>query len=158
MAERNPQAMVVMTQLDFGQYLGEPSYAATASMLPSPSNLKPQGKPKRGKKQPLNQAVQGDFDLLFLHHDHGLLAGEVKAVGANFSSLQQSQQQEDAAVGKKVDQAVKQLEKSGAVLRHCVSDLQPAPRVQLTLMLPFVSRTQLRRVLAGNPRLRQVQR
>ena len=68
-----------------------------------------------------------------------------------------SSQQQDLQVQKKVEQAIKQLDKGDDVLGHLVSDLQPAkPRILKTLMLPNLTTADLQRVLADNQQLSQV--
>lgn len=129
--------MFVISQLDFGNYLNKPSYSAAAANLPRPINL-------RSKN-----IDRGDFDVLIIHRRHGILVGEIKAIGDRISPS-------DRDVKKRVERAINQLQKADEVLRHLVSDLQTAPRVQTTLMLPNISRAQLQRVLAGNPQLSQV--
>ena len=143
LSEAQREVMFVISQLHFGDYLNNPVYSAAAATLPRPIDLKPQNKHR------------GDFDVLVIHRHYGILIGEVKAIGDGWpSSL--PQQQRDKQVKKKVELAIGQLRKSDKVLRHLVSDLQTAPRVQTTLMLPNISTAQLQRVLADNPQLSQV--
>ena len=123
-------------------YLNEPSYSAAASMLPTPRDLK------------LVNKDRGDFDVLVIHRKYGILVGEIKAIGDKLSGLSQTQQ--DQQLKKKVEQSITQLQKADDVLKHLVSDLQTAPRIQKTLMLPNITKAQLQRVLADNPQLRQV--
>nr|KAG5699419.1 hypothetical protein BaRGS_016265 [Batillaria attramentaria] len=102
LAEVNEEPMIVVSQLQFGDYLRNPCYAAAASMLPRPFDLRKEEKHR------------GDFDLLVIHKHHGLLAAEIKTVGDNFASLSGlTEQRQDDLVAKKVQQAVKQLNKSG---------------------------------------------
>ena len=135
------EVMFVISQLQFGDYLS-PSYAAAASMFNRPIDLKLQNK------------HQGDFDVLLIHRKYGILVGEIKAIGDKLSGLSQTQQ--DQQLKKKVEQSITQLQKADDVLKHLVSDLQTAPRIQKTLMLPNITKAQLQRVLADNPQLRQV--
>nr|KAG5697835.1 hypothetical protein BaRGS_016097 [Batillaria attramentaria] len=55
-------------KLQFGDYLNQPCYAPAASQFPRPADLS-------------NQNLQGDFDVLILHRNLGLIAGEIKSVG-----------------------------------------------------------------------------
>ena len=66
------EPMFILSQLNFGDYLNQPSYAAAvqASQLPRPSDL--------GEKY-----AAGDFDILLIHRRHGILVGELKSVGIN---------------------------------------------------------------------------
>ena len=139
------EPMFILSQLNFGDYLNQPSYAAAvqASQLPRPSDL--------GKKY-----AAGDFDILLIHRRHGILVGELKSVGINHAVLNLSPAQADADVAKKVKQAVKQLDKSERVVSHLLSDLAPSMTVNKTLFLPYVSGVQLRRVLTADPSLEQV--
>ena len=139
------EPMFILSQLNFGDYLNEPSYAAAvqASQLPRPSDL--------GEKY-----AAGDFDILLIHRRHGLLLGELKSVGINHAALNLSPAQADADVAKKVKQAVKQLDKSETVVSHLLSDLAPRLTVNKTLFLPYVSKAHLHRVLTANPPLEQV--
>ena len=143
LSEAQREVMFVISQLHFGDYLNNPAYSAAAATLPRPIDLKLQNKHR------------GDFDVLVIHRHYGILVGEIKAIGDGWpSSL--PQQQRDQQVKKKVELAIGQLQKADEVLRHLVSDLQTAPRVQTTLMLPSISTAQLQRVLADNPQLSQV--
>nr|KAG5706698.1 hypothetical protein BaRGS_005768 [Batillaria attramentaria] len=144
-ADIKKEAVVVISQLQFGDFLREPCYTAAASMLPRPIDLKTREKKDKHR---------GDFDLLFIHQEHGLVVAEMKTVGDNFADHCPDHRAQDELVAKKVEQAVKQLDKAGEVLRHLVSDLQPQPRVLKTLILPNISRNQLQRVLQNYPHIR----
>ena len=143
LSEAQGEVMFVISQLNFAEYLDAPCYAAAASQLPGrPIDLKPLNKHR------------GDFDVLVIHRKYGILVGEIKAVGDLPPS---SSQEQDQLVKKKVEQAIKQLDKADDVLGHLVSDLQPAkPRILKTLMLPNLSTADLQRVLADNQQLCQV--
>ena len=78
----------------------------------------------------------GDFDILLIHRVHGVLVGELKAVGINHSDLNLTPVQADSDVAKKVRQAVKQLDKSETVIGHLVSDMAPSLKVNKTIFLP----------------------
>ena len=143
-AAQHNQVMFVLSQLSFTGYLGEPSYAAAAKKLPRPIDLK------------AKNFDRGDFDILFIHRDFGLVAAEVKCIGDLFSGDASSQPSEDKALAKRIEQAVKQMDKSDEVLKHLTSDLGRQPSVTKTLMLPNVARCQLRRVLLDLPQTKQV--
>ncbi|KAK7106507.1 hypothetical protein V1264_017757 [Littorina saxatilis] len=159
LADRQNEVMFVLSQLDFGDYLGEPCYSAAANAFARPIDLKKKKKKKKTKTKEAEETEEslheGDFDLLIFHREYGVLVGEVKIVGDNFSSLTLTQQQQDAIVVKKVEQAVKQLNKAEKVLTHILSDLQPPPRVRKSVMLPNLARSQLQRVLRNNLQLEQ---
>ncbi|XP_070185349.1 uncharacterized protein [Littorina saxatilis] len=142
-AEKTNEVMFVLSQLLFSSYLAEPCFAAATKRLPRPVDLK-----KRNQNR-------GDFDFLFIHRHYGLLAAEVKSVGTLFTGEPSLQTQEDAVLAKKVQQAVKQLNKSDDVLKHLTGDLPQRPRVTKTLMLPNVTSAQLQRVLNSKPAIKQ---
>ena len=129
------EVMFVISQMQFGDYLNEPAYAAATSMLPKPGDpvLKSQNKHR------------GDFDILIIHRHHGILACEIETVGCNFSGKQMTEQ--EAILARKVNDAIKQMQKTSDVLHHLVSKDETQPKIRTTLMLPNITRTQLQRVL-----------
>ena len=142
------EPMFILSQLNFGDYLNEPSYAAAVEAsqlpkLPRPADL--------GKKH-----AAGDFDILLIHRRRGILVGELKSVGRNQPGVSRTPAQADDDVAKRVGKAVKQLDKSETVLRHLVSDIAPGLLVRKTIFLPYVSSEQLHRVLTTNPQLGKV--
>ena len=143
LSEANKEVMFVLSRLDFGDYLNQPCYTATASLLRRPLDVKPRNKHR------------GDFDLLIVHRHYGIFVGEIKAVGDRLSASL-SPQQQDQRVSDKVKQAVKQLDKAGEVLQHIVSDLPQQPVVKKMLMLPNVATNQLQRLLTADPQLTSV--
>ncbi|XP_070206138.1 uncharacterized protein [Littorina saxatilis] len=149
LAEEQNEVMFVLSQLDYGDYLGEPCYSAAVRCFHSPKDFVQEE--LKGK----DVFHRGDFDILIFHREYGVLVGEVKTVGDNFSILDLTQKQQDAIVAKKVEQAVKQLNKAEKVLAHLLSDLQPPPRVRKSVMLPNIARSQLQRVLHNNPQLEE---
>ena len=153
LADGQGEAMFVVSSLNFDHYLTQlchHSAAATATtttgLFPRPQDLKTKGK----------SVHRGEFDLLIIHPQYGLLVGELKSVGDTFSSGPSLSGQEESAVARRVEKALRQLDKEERVLRHLVSDLQHPPRVRKTLLLPNVTRTQLLTLLASRPVLRQV--
>ena len=60
--------MVVLQQLQHDNYMHKPCYAPAAKMYPRPLDL-----PVKLKR--------GDFDLLFLHRERGIIVAEIKSVG-----------------------------------------------------------------------------
>ena len=142
------EVMFVISQLQFGDYLSDPAYAAAASMLPRP------GDPTRLMAQ---KKDEGDFDVLIIHRHYGVIPGEIKSVGDNFAQLGLTQQQQDAALLKKVRQAVGQLHKSRDVLEHLLPIYQARqPTVKPALMLPNISAAQLDSALAASRQLTEV--
>ena len=148
LGDAGQEPMFIMSQLSFGDYLNEPSYAAAVKAsqlpkLPRPSDL--------GTKY-----KAGDFDILLIHRRYGILVGELKSVGVNQPGASKTPAQADDDVAKRVGRAVKQLDKSEAVVKHLVSDIAPGQTVRKTLFLPYVSSTQLQQVLSADPQLEQV--
>ena len=62
------EPMVVLVQMQHDNYLNKLCFAAATSAFPRPTDL------------PINLR-RGDFDLLFLHRQHGLVVAEIKSVG-----------------------------------------------------------------------------
>ena len=141
-AEAQNEAMFVISHLSYADYLSDPAYAAAASALPRPVDLKSENKHR------------GDFDVLILHREYGVLVGEIKTVGDMLCSL--TEEEKDQKVLERVRQAAKQLQKADLILRHLVSDQQSPPRIRKTLMLPNVTRAKLQSVLTRDPQLSQV--
>jgi hypothetical protein len=154
MTSQHPRGMFVLSQLNFGSYLSEPSYAAAvaASRLPLPCDRHLVAENKH----------RGDFDILGILHGYGLFLAEIKSVGNCFHKSGPDQRpmltqpQQDAAVNKKIRTAIKQLDKADQVLRHLVSDVSPVIRVTKTIIFPNMCRTQLQRVILADEALLQV--
>lgn len=143
LAEEQNEVMFVISQLQFSHYLGKPVYAAAVKHFQRPVNLGA-------------QYAQGDFDLLVLHRYYGILTGELKSVHSNQKQLNKSQEDIDKDLLTKVQHAISQLNKSETVLRELTKDLEDRLAIRKTLVLPFVSRTDLQRVLLNNEKLHQV--
>ena len=92
--------MFVISQLNFGDYLNEPCYSAAASLLPRPIDLKSQHKHR------------GDFDVLLLHRRYGVLVGEVKSIGDQFSTLFPSARLQDQKVAREGEAGHQTVEQS----------------------------------------------
>ncbi|XP_025107255.1 uncharacterized protein LOC112571998 isoform X2 [Pomacea canaliculata] len=135
---------VALSQLKFGQYLGEPCYAAAAAQLPSAKNLPPHH-PESWK--------DGDFDVLLIHRHYGLVICEVKSVGDNVLALNMSQQDIDKSIRAKLGQAVSQLDKAEVMLSHLVHDVAPGLRVCKTMALPNLTAPQVQQAIDGDPKL-----
>ncbi|XP_076457023.1 uncharacterized protein LOC143291184 [Babylonia areolata] len=129
------EPMVVLLQMQHDNYLNKPCYAAAASHYPRPADLD-------------THLRRGDFDLLFLHRNHGVIVAEIKSVG-----WRPGGDQDDATVKKKVRQAVDQLNKARTVLTHLTSDVVPLPRITTTLILPNVPSNRLRGLLGQDSQL-----
>nr|KAG5685194.1 hypothetical protein BaRGS_030342 [Batillaria attramentaria] len=128
--------MFVMSSLHFTAYLKKLD-ATHAAQFPLPGDL------------PATQR-EGDFDVIVIHRKYGVLLGEIKSVGIHGNNPT------DKAVAHKVSKAVEQLEKCEKVVNHVMSDVAPGVSVRKTLILPYISRTQLQHVLDGDSQLAQL--
>nr|KAG5692897.1 hypothetical protein BaRGS_031401 [Batillaria attramentaria] len=135
LGEQRQEAMFVMSSLDFTDYLNKLD-ATHAAQFPLPGDL------------PATQR-EGDFDVIVIHREYGVLLGEIKSVGIHGNNPT------DKAVADKVTKAVKQLDKCEKVVNHVMSDVAPGVSVRKTLILPYISRTQLQHVLDGDSQLAQ---
>ncbi|XP_025079966.1 uncharacterized protein LOC112555694 [Pomacea canaliculata] len=146
MCEVKGETLFGLSQLQFGEYLGEPCYAAAAANLPTPATL-PTAHPRNWK--------EGDFDVLLIHRHYGLLVCEVKSFGNNLNKLNMSQKDVDDNISKKVKQAVTQLHKADAMLSHLVSDIASGLRITKTIAVPNLTAVQLQQAISGNIQLTQ---
>nr|KAG5692906.1 hypothetical protein BaRGS_031410 [Batillaria attramentaria] len=137
LGEQRQEAMFVMSSLDFTDYLNKLD-ATHAAQFPLPGDL------------PSTQR-EGDFDVIVIHRKYGVLLGEIKSVGIHDNNPT------DKAVADKVTKAVKQLDKCEKVVNHVMSDVAPGVSVRKTLILPYISRTQLQHVLDGDSQLAKQQ-
>ncbi|KAK7095128.1 uncharacterized protein [Littorina saxatilis] len=135
------EGMFVLSQLKFGHYLNKPTYAAAVAALPKTIQLK------------VDKMDQGDFDILIIHKKHGILVGEIKAIGDLFASP--LTQAHCKTLSDKVEHSIKQLTKADAMIKHLLSDLQGQFRILKTVMLPNLGRADLERVLLQNGLLRE---
>ena len=148
LGDAGQEPMFILSQLNFGDYLNEPSYTAAVKSSQLPNLPRPED---LGQKY-----AAGDFDILLIHRRHGILVGELKSVGSNLPSVSRTPAQADDDVAKRVGKAVKQLDKSKRVIAHLVSDNAPGLTITKTIFLPNVRRADLQRVLTANPQLEQV--
>ncbi|XP_025111728.1 uncharacterized protein LOC112574715 [Pomacea canaliculata] len=145
MSEQVKEAFVGISQLEFGQYLGEPCYAAAAAHLPLPKTIS-------------NDSLhykQGDFDVLLIHRSYGLVVCEVKSVGDNLKKLNMSQQDIDNNIRKTLRDAMSQLDKAEAMLSHLVSDIAPGLRITRTIAFPNLTAHQVQQAISGDTQLTQ---
>ncbi|KAK7474447.1 hypothetical protein BaRGS_00034330 [Batillaria attramentaria] len=136
LADKLLLVMTVISQLKFEDYLSAPAHETAAAKLPRPKDL-------------IQNKRRGDFDILVIHPQHGLLIVEIKSVGDRFASSM-SEDKKDAAVLKKIQQAIDQLSKGQEVLRYLVSDKTDIP-VKAVLAMPNVKKAQVERILRQNP-------
>ena len=137
------EVFCVLSQLQFGDYMTSSCYAAATQFFSLARDLQHQ------------QLDRGDFDVLIIHPELGLIAGEIKAVGDSFDASM-TQAEKDRAIIKRIKRALKQLEKSTKVLQHLVCDLRVLPPIIPTLILPNVTDAHLRSLLASDSTLNQV--
>ncbi|XP_070207998.1 uncharacterized protein [Littorina saxatilis] len=131
------EAMFILSQLSFGNYLKKLADAAAAAQPPRPSQLNTR----------TTKYSDCEADFVLIHRQHGILIGELKSVGRHQVDVNNPQPPTDPDVAKRVTKAVKQLNRSERVVRHLVSDVTPGLTVRKTLFLPYVSVKQLKRVL-----------
>ncbi|KAK7106665.1 hypothetical protein V1264_017893 [Littorina saxatilis] len=132
LGDSGKEVMFVVSELNFKDYLNKPFYAKHTGKLPKPATL---------PKELRHHGKQGDFDILVIHRQYGILIGEIKSVGKTEAS------RADTEVVKVIAKAVKQLDKCEVHARHMVSDIAPGLTVRKTLFLPYVSQAQLQRIL-----------
>ncbi|XP_025111904.1 uncharacterized protein LOC112574807 isoform X2 [Pomacea canaliculata] len=125
-SEQNGEVMVGMSQLQFGEYLGEPCYAAAAAQLPVSKTLPNSSSRDR----------QGDFDVLIIHKLYGFVVCEVKSMGDKINQFTSTDEEFDNTIRKKLLEAVSQLDKAEAMLSHLVSDVCPGLRITKTIAFP----------------------
>ncbi|KAK7490147.1 hypothetical protein BaRGS_00018669 [Batillaria attramentaria] len=63
--------------------------------------------------------------------------------------------EQDDDVARRLQKAVTQLKRSGEVLDYIVKDIVPEMRVRKTVIVPYVARDQLLRILASRPTLKE---
>ena len=139
------EVFCALSQLDFGDYMSSPAYAAAAQFFPLPTDL----------KNSHSDLSRGDFDLLLIHRTLGLVAGEIKAVGDSFDASMTADEKNKVIVSR-IKRALKQLKKSMTVLHHLVGDFSFKPPITPTLILPNITEAQLRSLLASDPNLNKV--
>lgn len=139
--ERN-EPMFVISQLKFSSYLGELGFAESLNLL-LPKHLE-------------EKYRQGDFDILLIHRHYGMLVGEIKSVMSNQQGLDRSQQEIDFVISEKIRQAIKQTNKLGTVVHEITKDLTSKVPIQKRIFLPYVTRSDLQRILSSDEKLSQV--
>lgn len=132
---------MVLSQLQFGKFLGKPSYAAANAFHPQPMTLS-------------SEYQQDDCDVLIMHNKRGLFTVEVNCVGTNFGQLTTTQKKH-ALITKELKNAVSQLNKAEVVLRYLVSDLDDVSVCKI-VALPNVRRKRLLKALTSDLQTAQV--
>ena len=139
LSDNLPQTMVVISQLLFRKYLDDrtnPVNLAASARLPSVMELSA-------------HLTEGECDILIIHREQGIIAGEIKSVGGSAYFNSQPMSQQNRIITKKVEEAVNQVNNQATVLRHVVSDLNIT--VNRLLIFPNLSSAQLKRALRRTP-------
>lgn len=144
LSELRKEVFMCLSQFSFGSYLGEPGFAPATAHLPLPSNL-PSTLPWSWR--------QGDFDVLLIHKHYGFVITEIKSVGY---SIENSQEERDKHIKKKLMDAVEQLNKAEAMLSYLVSDIASGVRITKTIACPNVTAAQIHKVVSDCDEVRQV--
>ncbi|XP_025100505.1 uncharacterized protein LOC112567860 [Pomacea canaliculata] len=139
------EVFMAISQMNFGDYLGEPCYMSVAALLPHPLNL-PESLPRNWR--------QGNFDLLIIHRHYGIIVCEIKALG---DSEQTSSEAESdlPRIGDKLRRSVLQLDKAEAMLSYLVSDVAPGLSITKTIALPNLTSGKVQQVMSADPKLAQ---
>ncbi|PVD32278.1 hypothetical protein C0Q70_07711 [Pomacea canaliculata] len=130
LADDQHEVMMVISQLRFENYLNKlckEKLSPSASPYPRANSLQD------------TRLHKGEVDILILHRRHGLVVGEVKSVGANWTQLPCSERDKSRSLGTRVAKAVFQLNRTETVLRHFVSDMAADLRIKKILFLPNVT-------------------
>jgi hypothetical protein len=144
LGEHRQEAMFIVSELDFKDYLNKSQYNKVTATLPRPATMEP-GQRAKGLHK-------GDFDLLLFCKNLGVLVGELKSVGRGCEGGAT-----DEVVRQRVREALAQVDKEAAMVRHPLSDVAPDVVIKTTLFLPYVTSQQLLRVLAADGPLTKVQ-
>ena len=126
--------MFLISELNFGDYLSKQAYRQATEGLPKPADL------------PEDQR-HGDFDVLLVHRERGVVVGEVKSVDSMAPARM---------VAKRLTYAAKQLGRGKKMVEHIISDLASGLPVRKTFFLPLLSRNKLTKVLETNAKLLKV--
>lgn len=145
LSRRQTEVMFVISQLHFSDYLGKPCYAASAKNFLRPKDLGPEYR-------------RGEFDILVIHSQYGIVIGEIKSVNSNHDRLYELEIDIDTVIERKVRQAISALNESEFVIRQLTLDISSNLLIRKTVILPNVTRTDLKRVFSRDPHLEQVRK
>lgn len=141
------KACLILSELDFLDYLNEEHYAAAAQVNEEMRF------PRARDKKHFRNGRGGDFDVLVIHRHRGILAGEIKSVGSWSGGAQDEDDDKakkdtrESDVINKVQKAAEQMKKSENLLNHLLSDLEFKPPIKMTMILPSVKRCRLLEIL-----------
>lgn len=139
---REKKVLFVISQLRFSDYLAKASYAATEQFFLRPKHLD-------------SQYRRGDFDILIIHPRRGIIIGKIKSVLSNKECFKRTQDDVDSDIVARLRKAISALNRSELVIRELTKDLGPV-LIAKTVILPYVSRVDMQRVLSKNHQLGQV--
>lgn len=140
------EVFMAISQLSFGDYLGEPCYMSVAALFPHPYNL-PETLPSNWR--------QGSFDLLIIHRHYGIIVCEIKALGDSEQTSSEAES-DSSRIGDKLRRSVSQLDKAEAMLSYLVSDVAPGLSITKTIALPNLTSGKVQQVMSADPELAQV--
>ncbi|XP_025113009.1 uncharacterized protein LOC112575386 [Pomacea canaliculata] len=127
MVDSEKEVMFVISQFDYNSYLSTLGDNFSGHQLPMPAKLRQQDQ------------NYGDFDLLIVHRQCGLLVVVVKTC-----TVRTGDGQDDTKLVDEVKKGVNQLLDAEHMLQHLLSDQQWNLAVHKTLMQPNVSKEVLR--------------
>lgn len=129
------EVMVVLSQLQYSDYLSKPSFAELVKHLPKPRDMK---------------SCRGDFDVLIIHKQFGIIVLEIKSIGINADELNLQDSDQVNEIRKKVEKGIEQLTKAERVLSHLVNDMETEIFIRKSIILPYVTTSQLRQAVIRN--------
>ncbi|XP_025114058.1 uncharacterized protein LOC112576050 [Pomacea canaliculata] len=133
LAEDEKEAMFVISQFKYNSYLTTSIDSYHSHQLPRPDTLR-----KRVKDY-------GDFDLLIVHRQYGLVVAVVEACVDE--SGDEKKTTDDTKLQEEIRNGAKRLKNAEHMIRHLLSDTQWDLPVRKTLMLPNVSQQTVEDVL-----------
>lgn len=151
MAEAQTEVMVILGQPRLGdRSLQSPFTAADAQMFPRNS-------PPPTLTQSLVGLGKGDFSLLLVTRNYGLVVCQMKMMGVSYlRSFKQPEEKLDVFIRKVARQAMQQILLRERSVRWVVNQYAPGLAVRKTLGLPFVTSQAFVEAVSGDPTLLQV--
>lgn len=131
----------------------------------TPSTSKKECSPKK------QRVVDGDFDVLIIHRQYGLIHGEIKSVGSNFETDAHSEKDPDSTTRNTIEKAnqdktivavvkkaLKQLKNAKHALNEIVTCFSGRSDISIrtTLMVPNLSSNQLLKAIKTNGKVAKV--
>lgn len=151
MFKHNKEVLVGLSQLPFNEYLCKPCYAAATRRLPLPAPLPP---------DLTGEWKQGDFDVLLIHRQYGIITCEVKTFDGHVNKQGAPQEnmieETNTEIRRIIQEAIAQQDQAETMLTELVSDIARAPRITKTIALPNLTVSQVQQALADDPELTQV--